>query len=133
MLRDPTGFECKRDPIFLFQNGRRQWTEIPNGMSSDGDGLCVDEFDLLPDWIKPFVDEDECLSESDEFWSAAEQAEGEWGWPVVYIEWRTERVFLTREEAEAFGTATSYRYDKWRVYCVPCEGRLAELLNETDG
>jgi predicted nucleic-acid-binding Zn-ribbon protein len=49
-------------------------------------------------------------------------------WPFVYIEWKTESVFLTREEAEAFGKAREYRWDKWKVYCVPCDGELATIL-----
>lgn len=51
--------------------------------------------------------------------------------------WNTERVFLSREEAEDFGRATQHRYPGggkgvgWRVYGVPSEGRLAELVRGT--
>ena len=39
-------------------------------------------------------------------------------------------VFLTRQEATAYAEARKYRYDKWRVYCIPCDGELARILNE---
>ncbi len=46
------------------------------------------------------------------------------------VVWRTERVFLTREEGENFGKAKHYNYTEgWRVYCVPCAGQLAKLLH----
>lgn len=46
------------------------------------------------------------------------------------VVWRTERVFLTRAEGEAFGKAKHYNYTEgWRVYCVPCKGQLADLLH----
>ena len=48
----------------------------------------------------------------------------------IYVEtWITERVFATREESDAYGTRRSYNYrDGWRTYCVPCDGKLAEML-----
>ena len=45
-------------------------------------------------------------------------------------QWDTEYVFFTREEAEEWGTAHSYRYRRggWRVYCVSAMGELADVL-----
>ena len=48
-------------------------------------------------------------------------------------EWRTESVFLTRDEAESFARSRAYRWSSWRVYCVPCEGALAQVLNQNTG
>ena len=46
--------------------------------------------------------------------------------------WRTENVFLTRKEAEAWGESRPYEWGKqnegWRVYGVPCCGKMAEIL-----
>lgn len=127
MNRDPMNDECTRDPIFLLQVGRRQWTEIPEGCEFDGESLTVDDIDSIPEWIEPFVD-DAGIDHTDGFWQAAESETNDNGWPYVYVEWRTESVFLTRAEAESFGAARSYRWDKWKVYCVPCEGELATIL-----
>lgn len=45
-------------------------------------------------------------------------------------EWRTESVFLTRDEAESYARSCEYRWSSWRVYCVPCKGELAQVLNQ---
>lgn len=43
--------------------------------------------------------------------------------------WETELVFLSREEGEEYGKEHEYNYkDGWRVYCVPCQGLLEELI-----
>ena len=48
--------------------------------------------------------------------------------------WETERVFENREEADGYGKARSYNYPKgWRVFCVPAEGKLADLLRGASG
>jgi len=45
--------------------------------------------------------------------------------------WDTERVFYSREEGDDYGRAHEYNYRKgWRVYCVPCDGQLATVLND---
>jgi hypothetical protein len=90
--------------------------------------MWIEEKDDLPDWILPFVDAHCGIDQTDGFWKAAESELNDHSWPFVYIEWKTESVFLTREEAEAFGKAREYRWDKWKVYCVPCDGELAAIL-----
>lgn len=129
MNRDPKNQDCTRDPIYLLQFGLRQWTQIPSGIETDGESLWVENADDLDDWIQPFI-EDGYVETSDEFWREAERAENDHGWPMVYVDWRTESVWLTRDEAEAFARRHEYRWEKWRVYCVPCEGELAKLLNQ---
>lgn len=43
--------------------------------------------------------------------------------------WRTESVWLSREQGEAYGEAHAYNYRYgWRVYCLCAEGELAVLL-----
>jgi hypothetical protein len=42
--------------------------------------------------------------------------------------WRTETVFLTREEGEKWGKIHSYRWKHWQVYCIPATGELATLI-----
>ena len=136
MDRDPTNYECTRDPIFLLQSCERQWTQMPDGLESDGESWLVSGAKDLDEWIKPFIEWDEddptCghLADSEEFYEAASGVENDHGWPMIYVVWRTESVFLTRPEAEAFGRATNHRYAKWRVYCIPCDGELATILRE---
>lgn len=129
MNRDPNNNECTRDPIFLLQIGNRQWTQIPDGLETDGESLWVDHMGSLEDWVRPFVDEHGNLCESDEFWKAAQEKFNNNGWPFSYVDWsRTEAVFLTRQEAEDWAKARDYRFPLWRVYCVPCNGELAAIL-----
>lgn len=46
--------------------------------------------------------------------------------------WRTEHVFLTREEANRHGESRPYAYgtkgEGWRIYGVRCMGLIAEIL-----
>ena len=138
MNRDPKNNEGTRDPIFLLQVANRQWTQIPDGLESDGEQWCVEDASELPEWIKPFIEwehEDDGsprghLSMSEEMFKVAEDMTNDHGWPMLYTEWRTESVFLTREEGEQYAKARSYRWDKWRVYCIPCDGELAKILKE---
>lgn len=45
------------------------------------------------------------------------------------VQWSTDRVFLTRAEAEAYGKARGYNYPGgWRTFAVSAEGALAKLL-----
>jgi hypothetical protein len=129
MNRDPKNQECTRDPIFLLQVGNRQWTQIPDGMGYDGDSMWIETEDEVEDWIRPFLDKDGGVDFTDGFWREVEKREGDHGWPLVYIEWRTETVFLTREEAEAWAKRREYRWPMWKVYCIPCDGELAKILN----
>ena len=130
MDRDPTNWEGTRDPIFLFQVGTRQWTEIPEGCVLEDGLLCISESSEMPDWIVPYFDGYGGCTETDEFWRQAEARENSCnGWPLVYTEWRTESVFLTRKEAEDYGNAHHYCWEKWKVHCIPCDGELAKLLN----
>lgn len=50
------------------------------------------------------------------------------------VRWRTESIWLTRKEAEAYGKRTAYHYpDGWRVYCINAMGELASLLSNYAG
>lgn len=88
----------------------------------------MEDISLVDDWLKKFVT-DGYIETSDEFWSEAEKATNECENELARLVWHTETVFLTREEAERFANCRSYRWPKWRVYCVPCEGELADILN----
>lgn len=48
--------------------------------------------------------------------------------------WHTEAVFLTQQEAEAWGNSRPYVWGKqnkgWRIYGVPCWGLMPELLSK---
>lgn len=139
MNRDPLNKDCTRDPIYLLQIAERLWTKTPEGLESDGESFYATNVSTYPDeeptwevddWILPFLDAEGILETSESFYREAELHEGPDGWPMIYTVWRVETVFLTRKEAEDYAKARSYRWDKWRVYCVPCEGTLAKILNE---
>lgn len=103
--------EITTNPIFLLQRRR----VIPNLE-------CPAEYDsdlettVHPD-TKEELDDDKLLK---------------FGWGT--ITWLTEKVFATREEGEKYGEVHKYNYGEgrkgidWMVYCVPCKGELAELL-----
>lgn len=60
------------------------------------------------------------------------QMEPEGGGVCAVEWWETERVFLSREEATAYGESQAHNYRHgWRVYGVPSEGELAELIKTT--
>lgn len=129
MDRDPSNYECTIDPIFLLQVGFEQLVEVPDGLNSDCDGgFYVSDPEVLDSWITPLVS-DGWVDEKDLFDECRERQTYH-GWPMVHTEWSTERVFLTRKEAETWAKARDYRWEKWRVYCVPCQGDLAKVLNE---
>jgi hypothetical protein len=141
--------ESTRDVIFLFQVRRWQLTVDIDGLDHDGESLYVTDWpwkepqygptppwtkwpkecDDVPEWVRPFVDGDGVVSMSQEFYAEAATHEADNGWPLAYAEWRTESVWLDREEAEKYGNARSYNYpDGWKVYGVPAEGELAKML-----
>lgn len=122
--RDAAAFrECTRDPIFLFQ--RRRWivTGAPEGYEFDCDGECVKWTDCDGNGME----EPSILSPKD----LAQNTHDGCGWdvPCAIETWETESVWLSREEAEAYGRRRSYNYrDGWRVYCVCAEGQLGQAL-----
>lgn len=143
--------ECTRDVIFLFQVRRWQRTGDIDGLESGdcGEFFTVinwpkrepmygptppwkkwpEECDEVPEWVRKHVDGDGIVSLTQKFYLEAATHEADNGWPLAYAEWRTESVWLDREEAEAFGKSKSYRWpDGWRVYGVCAEGDLAKML-----
>ena len=103
--------EATRDPIFLLQTGHFVLTDTRFEWDDDR-GPYQDVFNDYG-WL----DEESLLN----------MGAGE-------IQWDTERVFLTREEGEEYALQRAYDYGEkgrnWRVYCVPCEGELADILKE---
>jgi hypothetical protein len=99
-------------------------------MGYDGESMWVEDTSEIPEWIEPFLNEDGSVDETPGFWQFVENEDNDNGWPFVFIDWSTEHVFLTRDEAEEFGKAKEHRWDKWRVYCIPAEGELARVLNQ---
>jgi len=107
--------ECTCNPIFLFQKGIvRIYPDMPINYNSELEEI----FDLNGN---PLSD-DEILDNG-----------------FGYIEWMTEHVWATREEAEEWGRTHAYRYrasdgkdgrqgNEWQVFCVPCNGVLSKAL-----
>lgn len=128
MDRDPENRECTRDPIFLVQRRVPVITGSPDWLVSDGDGgweinlerYNREEYDR---GLGEMVHEVVLCSDKVMRWLADND--------YVVETWVTERVLLTRTEAEKWVKVQEYNYpDGWRVYCVPCEGRLATLLDQ---
>lgn len=130
MNRDPEGKDCTRDPIYLLQVGQDVWSGFPDGFKWGGEDHEVTDLDSVPDWVRPFIGEDGHIEAWSDFVTAALDHLNADGYSMVHINWRTERVFLTRAEAEEYRRAHEYRWTRSRVYCMPCEGRLAQILND---
>lgn len=52
-----------------------------------------------------------------------------------YVEvWETERVFLTRKEADEWGQSRPYAWGEkgqgWDIYGVPCDGMMVEFIGQ---
>lgn len=125
--------EATRDPIFLFQSRSIAVLSLPDGISTDGDSIMVERAEFLRDWhpslLAIFGDEIEEGVGWGRFAEALVGIERPDGGVYAKEEWITERVFLTRDEGEAWARAREHRWARgWRVYCVPAEGALAELL-----
>jgi hypothetical protein len=54
---------------------------------------------------------------------------------VRAVHWRTDSVWLSRGEAEAWGRRNQHNHPAgdWRVYCLCAEGALAKLLDAHAG
>lgn len=116
------GQEATRDPIFLFQ--RRSCRASENAILY-GHFLCPDCEGVFKE---PEADHHQAHGDDD-------FDDPGLGWKELvemgYLveTWQTERVFLTREGGERYGEARSYNYPEgWRVYCIPADGYLADLL-----
>jgi hypothetical protein len=109
--------------FYLLERGVRQWTAIPNVVAfKDGHPYVIDS-DLVADWIKPFILKDGEIDISDpKFWDTAERNRNPHGWPWVYVQWRPQFLFPSREKAEAYAQEFSYRWDDWRVVQITVKG-----------
>jgi len=130
--------ECTRDVIFLFQRRKLDLHGLPDGLDyQDGYVTIVNEEDFADGVVLECLD-DEWLEKMRgdglplrEFKKLGLEF-GDWDHPCVTEQWLTEGVYLTREEATAYGNRKSYNYtDGWRVYGVCAEGELAELIKST--
>lgn len=117
--------EATRDVVFLLQARRWIFTGIPRTLDGeyghDGEGM------LLGDTKNGFWEP----RENAEYLTGKQLAEMEdaEGVPCAIETWKTERVFLSREEGTRYGERRSYNYsDGWRVYGVPSEGELPKII-----
>ena len=98
--------EATKDPIFLFQV--REIVVINNDFTYSSDA------ETFIDCYGGEYTEEKLL----EMGEAVEK-------------WRTESVWLYRDEAVSWGKNHDYRFSNgWRVYCVPAYGELAEQLKK---
>ena len=128
MNRDQSALnEATAAPIFLFQYRRWIITGVPDGYDFFDDGIVA----AVDDNSKPQMTEEGDYAETLSAEQLAQHVYGDWDVPCAIETWETDRVFLTRQEAEEYGKARSYNYrDGWRVYAVNCVGELAQALRD---
>lgn len=121
-FRERCEAESTRDVVFLFQWRKLFWSGVfPDGWSPDCDGHLAPDEDNHDDAYKSML---QCFNE--------DLQAGDYDTPVVFGEWVTEGVYLSREEAEKHGNARHYNYpDGWRAYGIPSNGELAQLIKTT--
>ena len=74
--------------------------------------------------------------ETKQYWHDAITRNCVWLFQIIHSdgEITTERVFLTQEEAKAYGESRPYAHGikgkDWKIYGVPCEGLMAEILGQ---
>ena len=117
MTRVPTiDSEGTQDPIFLLQSRELVLIDLPSELEHG------DDFQIVH---RTETDED-----GDPVPFSLADIRRDWGAECVAEGWRTERVFLTRAEAEAYGNGRHYEYpDGWRVWCASACGELARGLH----
>lgn len=115
---DITKEESTVNPIFLFQKGTLKiHSETPIEYNHD--------LEEMVDLDGKFVSDQKILDEG-----------------YGYIQWTTEHVWATREEAEEWGKTHAYRYrasdgkdgvqgKDWNVYCISCCGSLSSVLDDS--
>lgn len=122
MSRSDEAFrEATRDPVFLLQGKRLIWTGMPDGWSTDGESWWPDD------------GSEEGIGECEAYRRFKDDTHGDYDIPYAIVEWDTVSVALSRAEGEAFFKRQEYNYVLgWRVYCIPCDGKLAEFLKTHD-
>ena len=82
---------------------------------------------------------------TEQYWAAAATKNCVWAFQTRQQEWQepneelvsywhTERIFLTSREANEHGEARPYEWGEkekgWRIWGIPCDGIMAELLGQ---
>ena len=134
-LRERSRKEGTRDVIFLFQAAEFVWThaepqyrgaDFDLEYGHDGEGWALGTCDEKGLWGPLPEDHPEA---TDGYLSVEELEDME----CVVKVWRTEQVFLTREEGTDYGNARHYNYtDGWRVYGVCASPLLAEAILKSE-
>ena len=115
--------ELTSNPIFLFQSRWWNLTGLPYGYVVDDEGYIYEAEDResIPEEAEsvPITKFEHCQNYD--------------GYSCLIEEWKTERVFFTREEGEAYAHSQAHNcpYGS-RVYCVCAHGKLAEILKKED-
>ncbi len=119
---------CQQDAIFLLQ--ARHWILTGYPVCWDGEyswdpdyeGVVLGDTDSTGLW-RPREDQEPLTNDE------LKEMEAGDGIPCVIETWETVNVFLTREEADAFGELHSYRYpDGWRSYAISAKGQLVDAI-----
>lgn len=136
--------EATRSPIFLLQKcqigGINSENLQPSDTYHDGERLIVSAEMFEKDEIIEAAKEGELIKNDDDDMpfplglavSDKQMVENDW----VFTHWETVGVFRTRKEAEDWGHGQRHNLGSkgrdWRVYCIPCEGQLADIIKRID-
>lgn len=130
--------EVTRDPIFLLQSRDIVFSNREDYMSADGDyesGY----------WIHCLTNRDKEAEQK--YFEGDADLDGTFPEPPTYFLdlegvlergdaqeiWKTESIWLTREEATVWAEEHEYRFRMdWRVFCLCAEGQLTKLLHVAD-
>ena len=122
--------------LYLLSTSYRQWLAEPEGTSYQfEEGFLVEDEDLLEDWAKPLVEDEDGIRFIDDrdpkVLDIAQEEEVPFlgGWTYVIDEWTPIKIFLTLESARSFAKENALDSEgPWRVTPVRCSGELIAVL-----
>lgn len=118
--------ECTKDVLFIFQ-----WRSIllRSDVLPEGYQWTCD-YDMI---IKPHPTYDPDSEDHWDDYDCPSHLEMLKEYPEYFMErWNSERIYLTREEGEAYGKSRAYNYPEgWRVYGVPSYGKIVDLIKDS--
>lgn len=124
--------EGTRNVVFLFQSRQLRINSVPFGWEWGDECLYKEREDGEPEEDENGDEIEREQMSVKECWEAGHTNSD--GCPCVIESWLTESVWLTREDAHAFGERRSYRWpDGWRVYGVNADDSLADAIRKAEG
>lgn len=107
-------------------------SEPLDGFEYDGGWYVVDD-EIVDDWIRPFIDHEGFINESEEFWNAARNQESSGGGRLVVETWDCVNAWGCCAEAELESERLTSGKKVARVDTVKAKGSLAMKLQSLNG